>query len=243
MFPEKPVLKLKNKDLQAYLDSLSKGSDFCDLIYFKDEDVLAGSFDRHYGLFTVKDRSDDKTLKSIIEVCADYKNYLYSSIYSFPHQVQEYVKTIIPIDYISSYEIAKHREQGSLINIKNTQNLPDWVSFDNWKKCQCSPGNLDPEELIQVIQYIHTFKNSDEIFEKYYDKVKKQYQSFINESNEITCIERPISISIHGTDDCSYGRSVESLEDAKMIYDILKNKGKTDNFYELIKSLGFVFTN
>ena len=78
MFPEKPVLKLKNKDLQAYLDSLSKGSDFCDLIYFKDEDVLAGSFDLHYGLFTVKDRSDDKTLKSIIEVCADYKNYLYS---------------------------------------------------------------------------------------------------------------------------------------------------------------------
>lgn len=243
MFPEKPVLKLKDEDLQAYLDSLSKGSDFCDLIYFKDEDVLSGSFDNHYGLFTLKDNSDNKTLKSVIEICADYKNYLYSSKYSFPYKVQEYIETIIPIDYISSYEIVKHREQGSLINIRNTQNLPEWVSFDNWEKCQCSPSSLDPEELIQVIQYIHTFKNSYEIFQEYYDKVNEQYQSFIEKSNEINCIERPIQLSLKGTDDCSYGRSVETLEDAKIIFDTLKDKGKTEDFHDLIKRLGFVFTN
>lgn len=243
MFSKKPGLKLTDKEMQPYLDSISKDSDFCDLIYFKEEDVLSGSFDKHYGLFTLKDLSNDKTLKSIIHICADYKNYLYSSTFSFPYQVQEYIKTIIPFDYISSYEIAKHREQGSLINLKNTQNLPEWVTFDNWKKCQCQPSTLDSEELIQVIQYIHTLNYSDEIFEKYYDLVKKEYQSFIDESNGISCIERPIYLSLYGTDDSSYGRAVESLEDAKMIYDTLKNKGKTYNFYELIKKLGFVFTN
>ena len=243
MFPEKVNLKLKDESLQNYIDSLSKDSDFCDLIYFKEENVLSGSFDQHYGLFTVKDRSNDKTVQSIVEICADYKNYLYSSMYSFPYEIQQYIKSIIPEDFIHNYETVKDKESGCLINIKNTNHLPEWFSFDNWKKIKCSITRLDAEDLIQVIQYIHTFKNSTEIFQEYYKKVEEQYNSFLKEVDAIASIERPISISLIGTDDTSYGKCVESLEDAKMIYDILKNKGKTDDFYDLIKKLNFVFTN
>lgn len=249
-FPKKKKLVLNiDTDTQAYLDSLVKGAKFADLIFFKEKGILFGSFDKHYGLFTVEDRSKNnrEKLKSIVEILKDYKEYCTTSIYSFPYPVRQWIEDKFKTNskgYVSNHDIVADRTQGTFIAVDQIPQLPEWFEgFDKWKKHTCSAGTLSTLELIEVIQYMTYHNNSEELFKEYYDKIEKDYSSMLFESVSTPSLEKPIYIHLSGNDDCSYGKAVASMEDAFMIYNILKEQGKTSNFHDLIKKIGFIFTN
>jgi hypothetical protein len=244
---KKLVLKI-DLDSQDYLDSLSKNCDFSDLIYFYEKNALHGSFDNHYGLFTVSNYSKkNNTLKSIVDVLKGYHDHASSSIYSFPSLVQKMIKETFGTDskeYFSNYKIIKDSNQGTFIAANEIQKMPEWFEgFDKWEKHTCSETQLSTFELIEVIQYMTYHSQSESLFKEYYDNVNNTYLRMLYDSISSPSLEKPVYVHLSGNDDCSYGKVVGSMEDARMIYDILVKEGGTTNIRVLIKKLGFVFTN
>jgi hypothetical protein len=252
-FPKKKKLVLKiDLDSQEYLDSLTKHYDFSDLIYFHEKNALCGSFDNHYGLFTVSDyskknKNKNNTLKSIVEILKGYHDHASSSIFNFPHLVQKMIKETFETDskeYVSNYKIIKDSNQGTFIAVNEIQKMPEWFEgFDKWEKHTCSESKLSTFELIEVIQYMTYHSQSESLFKEYYENVNNAYLRMFNDSISTPSLEKPIYVHLSGNDDCSYGKVVGSMEDAKMIYDILLKEGRTTNLRVLIKKLGFIFTN
>ena len=246
MIPEQRQLTLKiDTDSQAYLDSLIKDTLFADLIYLRDENSLCGSFDKHYGLFFIKDHSGRSDLKSIVTQLTEYKNNQYSSKFNFPYisGVREFIDSILKEDYITNFKSVKRPQMGDLINFTDIPKLPDWVDLSTWEETKCSPSQLNNIQLIQVIQYIENLPNSNEIMEEYHKMVENSYNNFLSEVNSTISLERPIQVSLYGNDDTSYGKTVSSIQEALFIYNALLQRADKQDIYSIVEELNLSFTN
>jgi hypothetical protein len=246
VFPKQKILKLAGYSDDYFLKDC-KDSCFSDLIYFKEENVLNGSYGKHYGLFEVKDfLKDNKTLKSIAKKALDAYERAKMSTWNFPFSIQEWINSTYGKSkiYLSNHDIIDNRLNGIMLSKPDLPTMPLWFKgFNGWTTHKCSYSQLTISEFQAVITHILSLSNFADILLEYNNNVEKDYNEFVLDSPMEPCLERPILIYLSGNDDCSFSKTVSTLEDARIIYDILLEKGKTDDFHSLIKNLGFLFSN
>lgn len=247
-------LELSGDDdsLQNYLYSMDRNDkDFTGLVYFKDEGVLCGSFDNYYGFVSITNYKNDlfqqlnagssyANLKSTVTALLEWKERAYKLSYNFPYSIQEYINkkwNFKSQQYLSNNPT--ERTARFFVSEQDLPEMPDWISFDECEKHLCSRSELTSEQLVDVIQYISSLSNASEIMKEYHEKVENSYQSYLHEVDCYPTYEKPVLFSIDGTDDCSYQKCFSNIGEARIAYEILKQRGKTDDFHDIIKDLGF----
>lgn len=250
----KTPLELNGDDdsFQSYLYSMDRNDkDFTGLVYFKDKGVLCGSFDNYYGFVSIENYKNDLfqqlnsgsshvNLKSTVTSLLDWKEKEYKSLYSFPYSIQKYIDdkwNFKSQQYLSNNPT--ERTARFFVSEQDLPEMPDWINFDECEKHLCSRSELTSEQLVDVIQYISSLPNASEIMKEYHDKVENSYHSYLKEIGCYPTYERPVVFTINGTDDFSYQKCFSNIGEARIAYEILKQRGKTDNFHNIMDDLGF----
>lgn len=238
--------------------------DFFDFIFFKEENVLCGSYEEHYGLLEVTDYSKKKNdpivLKSIAEQLSESRDSSYKNTYNYPYAIQQYIAEAYGKNsktYFSNHKSIRnqcrfdtHTWKGSFIEDSALiQSLPEDIkpSAPDWEEHKCSSNTLSNKELIEVTLYINSLPNSKDIFEHIEKEVEKDYLDTFDEvasdKASYPSIERPIIVRLAGNDDTSYSKAVATPEEAYEVYKALKERGNSEEFHSLIKQLKMSFTN
>ena len=220
-----PELQTK---MDEYLREYRHGA--YEFIYFKDKGRLCGSFFEYYGLLEYShDTEDVKCMSKMLNDC-------YDSILLNPQCLPECIRKTI-MESKDKFYCDDNFEQFAKYDIK----LPDWADESTLRYYKYDSDEvLSSMDLVRAMELIGNMDNSHELYTEYYNNVDVMYkEEYYEEISKWTCIERPVQVTLSGTDDLMYSKNVATVDDAKRIAEILHERGCKDEFHVIMDDLGF----
>lgn len=217
------------------------------MLEFDEPSFLAGPYGDKYGLILIKDhRLGSQKLLPEITLYNKWADRLSANLYNIPHHILEELE-LGSKEYISGYydqttgsPITSDDYNSDLHYCMFEENIdPDSESLKHpfLKKHVCAPGKFNPVELISAFELMLK-KDGVEKTLLSLAEMKKKIQEGVNRFERRSCvsIEKPLYLSVVGTDDSSWGASFKNLQDLDFVSTKIK---ESPNFNTVHKFLDF----
>lgn len=105
--------------------------------------------------------------------------------------------------------------------------IQKYIAKNISNKCE-----LTDEELSDVLDFMKIDKT---FINEYNNNLEKEKEEILKHISHIATVEHPISVSLHGNDDLSFGKTFKTMEEAYSIYEMLIKFGDEYDFYKLME--------